>query len=321
VSFVLLGLVIRFVQQRSQVLFLLPLFLLLELDHGNGGLIPTVSKEALDDVGGISRAVQKRQAPNEPPVRVGAAQPDLRVYAVHSPERLVRDLHLFLYSNDAGRGHIDSFDINSSAEEWRVMNTFYTRKAPPFDKTLKFFDVGLRVASETAPPVRGETVLADTADHGFSLVQLQSKPRAYLASVHKVRDFDAALRRLRIGLPDDTVVWEDGPDLVSGGGTVQWKSAAPEKLELDVNATSDSALVVADAFAVGWKATLDGKETPIYPVDGAARGVVVPAGKHSVSMTYRAPGLVAGIVLTLLGLIATILVYVAGQRERRRVWL
>jgi hypothetical protein len=318
-TFVLLAVVIRFVQQRPQLLFLLPVFLFLELDHGNGGLIPTVSKAALDDVGSISRQVQARQQPNEPPVRVGAAQPDLRVYSLR-PERLVRDLHLFLYSNDAGRGHVDTFDINSSAEEWRVMNTFYTRKAPPYDKSLKFFSVGLRVASELAPPVRGETVLGPS-DHGFTLVSLAAKPRAYLANAHNVRDFDAALRRVRLGLPDDAVVWEGGPDLAAGGGTVQWKSAAPEQLDLDVNATGDSALVVADAFAIGWKATIDGKETPIYPVDGAARGVMVPSGHHQVSMSYRAPGLVAGIAITLLGLIATALVFVTGQRSRRRVWL
>jgi hypothetical protein len=38
-------------------------------------------------------------------------------------------------------------------------------------------------------------------------------------------------------------------------------------------------------------------------------------------MSYRAPGLVAGIAITLLGLIATALVFVTGQRSRRRVWL
>lgn len=46
-------------------------------------------------------------------------------------------------------------------------------------------------------------------------------------------------------------------------------------------------LVLSEQYFPGWKAYVDGKETPIYCADGLLRGVVVPQGKHVVEFQYR----------------------------------
>jgi uncharacterized membrane protein YfhO len=45
--------------------------------------------------------------------------------------------------------------------------------------------------------------------------------------------------------------------------------------------------VLTDTWYPGWRATVDGRETPIHEAYGALRGVVLPAGAHTVEFRYR----------------------------------
>lgn len=45
-------------------------------------------------------------------------------------------------------------------------------------------------------------------------------------------------------------------------------------------------LVVTDAYWPGWRATLDGRDTPIYRADGVVRGIAVPQGDHEIRFRY-----------------------------------
>jgi uncharacterized membrane protein YfhO len=48
-------------------------------------------------------------------------------------------------------------------------------------------------------------------------------------------------------------------------------------------------LVLNDAFAPGWTATVDGKDVEIFPVNYLARGLWVAAGEHTVIFQYHTP--------------------------------
>jgi len=64
-------------------------------------------------------------------------------------------------------------------------------------------------------------------------------------------------------------------------------------------------VVVADAFAPGWRASLDGRDVPILRADGLFRAVTVDAGEHEIEMTYRPPEVRAGILLSLAAIVVT----------------
>jgi len=77
-----------------------------------------------------------------------------------------------------------------------------------------------------------------------------------------------------------------------GAWEIAWRSPRAERL------------VVAETFAPGWQAAADGRPLPVVPVDGVLLGVPVGAGEGSLALTYRPPGLAAGAVASLLGLLA-----------------
>ncbi len=73
-----------------------------------------------------------------------------------------------------------------------------------------------------------------------------------------------------------------------------------------VTAPQDGVVMYSVTYDKGWSATVDGKsaETVIIDKDsegedGALLGVKVPAGTHTVEITYQAPGQTAGLVISL----------------------
>ncbi|WP_375768388.1 YfhO family protein [Archangium gephyra] len=134
-------------------------------------------------------------------------------------------------------------------------------------------------------------------------------PRAYLATPVCVADESAARALLgsRSFQPGQQAILECAPETPrpeaapgSGPlGQVRFLHHAPESVELEVEARAPSALVLNDAWYSGWSAAVDGQPTPILPANVLVRGVLVPAGTHRVTFTYRTPGLRLGAFISL----------------------
>ncbi len=62
--------------------------------------------------------------------------------------------------------------------------------------------------------------------------------------------------------------------------------------------------MLADTLLPGWTATVDGEQAPILTADFAFRAVRLPPGEHEVAFRYAAPGLRAGAIASLVGLLA-----------------
>jgi hypothetical protein len=85
-----------------------------------------------------------------------------------------------------------------------------------------------------------------------------------------------------------------------GEDAVRVVSYEPNALELGVRTHGTGLLVAAETEYPGWKAWVDGRETPIHRVDVALRGVVVPDGEHRVRMEFRPEVLWIGLAVTAL---------------------
>lgn len=107
------------------------------------------------------------------------------------------------------------------------------------------------------------------------------------------------------------------PTEASKAGKVDVVTYSPEYIDVKSYSETATTLFVADAFADGWRAKIDGEEVPIYPGLIAGRAIPVPAGEHRVELTYKTPGLRVGLVLSAIGWLAIIALAI-GSRWRRR---
>jgi hypothetical protein len=77
-----------------------------------------------------------------------------------------------------------------------------------------------------------------------------------------------------------------------------------ESVALRVEAACPGLLVLPDTYFPGWTARVDGRKLPIYPTDGAFRGVAVPEGTSRVELRYEPRQFSIGVILALAGLAA-----------------
>ena len=119
-------------------------------------------------------------------------------------------------------------------------------------------------------------------------------PRAYVVgAVRALPDREAVFEALRSpefrpgtevlseAVPPGTLPATPGP-----AGTAEVVEHTPNRVRIRVQAERAGALVLSDAYYPGWRATLNGAATRIFPAYYAFRAVLVPAGASEVEFTY-----------------------------------
>jgi len=96
-------------------------------------------------------------------------------------------------------------------------------------------------------------------------------------------------------------------------GSARVEEETPERVVLACDASVPAMLVLADTHAPGWSATVNGDPAHVYQVNARFRGVLVPAGASTVTMTYRPLPVLAGLAVSFLTLGALLLAALAGM--------
>lgn len=91
-----------------------------------------------------------------------------------------------------------------------------------------------------------------------------------------------------------------------GAGDVTWLHDQPGDTRLVVTVPEGGWLVLADAPFPGWQAIVDGQPVEWQAANVINRTLYLPAGKHTVTWRYYTPGLLAGLIGTLFGVILLI---------------
>lgn len=72
-----------------------------------------------------------------------------------------------------------------------------------------------------------------------------------------------------------------------GESTIVLKSYTPNRLVYEVDAVKDGVVVFSEIYYPDWQATIDGQEASIAQADYILRAMYIPAGKHTIEMTFR----------------------------------
>jgi hypothetical protein len=96
--------------------------------------------------------------------------------------------------------------------------------------------------------------------------------------------------------------------------TVTYRRPNPDRIEVDVTAPVDGYVRVLETPDAGWTATLDGRQAELLVADGFVSAVRVPAGSHSIHMTYATPGVALGAALSAVAAVVLAAVVVGAPR-------
>ena len=88
---------------------------------------------------------------------------------------------------------------------------------------------------------------------------------------------------------------------------IKLDSYSPDKLIYSSNSSMEGLAVFSEVYYEGWKATIDGKETEIIPVDYILRAINIPAGNHKIEFTFKPQTVKTTDVISYLGIIVILL--------------
>jgi hypothetical protein len=152
------------------------------------------------------------------------------------------------------------------------------------------------------PPPAVLRALPGARDRGHGVIELPGAlPFAYvvpLNEVQRVGTREEALLRTIARAPSPLAIIEEAgraPTASPLRDEVQADAALvpadvlsydTDALTLEATATSDGMLVVNETWYPGWRAWVDGQETPIFRANGLVRAVAIRAGRHRVTMRF-----------------------------------
>ncbi|HTF91247.1 MAG TPA: YfhO family protein [Planctomycetota bacterium] len=98
-------------------------------------------------------------------------------------------------------------------------------------------------------------------------------------------------------------------------GTLEIQDPSASRVTITTRDTPRGWLVLADAWYPGWRASIDGRDTPIEAVDHALRGVRLEAGNHEVRFEYAPSSLGRGALVSGLSLAILIALWWRGRAK------
>jgi hypothetical protein len=227
-----------------------------------------------------------------------------------------------IYSNS---GH---FGVKSSADLDNYINTLYLEKGVFSPNLLAAMNIKYIVTSLILNKTDGfelvKTVTSGKDSSAYVYKNVNWLPRAYfVAKGINFTDPQDVLGALSGFDPRKEVLLLDSPEFPEGGeGTVEIVNYESNRVQLETNSLKGGFLVLSDTFYPGWKAYVDGNETPIYRANYTYRAIHLTKGKHQIifvydPMSFRIGEIVSGSMFTIIIASGLLFVYL---HARKRLW-
>ncbi len=142
---------------------------------------------------------------------------------------------------------------------------------------------------------------------------LDNLPRAFVVHRARVLDDEAAIVAMldpSFRPEEEVILASDRHEVPSvhadSEDGVEILSYEPERIVISANLAEEGYLVLTDAHYPGWRALIDGVETPIYRANLLFRAVYLPAGQHRVEFIYDPLSFKLGAAISLVALLALV---------------
>lgn len=147
--------------------------------------------------------------------------------------------------------------------------------------------------------------------HVFSLTNYRvSKTIQDVIKTLKSPDFD----------PRQTVILEKNISLSKSSNSpddkVEIKNYGKTEVKIGANLKNNALIVLSDSFYPGWQAHIDGTKTEILAANINSRAVLVPAGNHLITFSYKPSLILFGLIITII----THLIFLAFLATRLMIY-
>lgn len=228
-----------------------------------------------------------------------------------------------------GRRHVRGFLpkgkhwIPVAAEDLSLGGTAEVRiRLDAFDGALKLRtnEAGAPVLSGMAPS--GDNLRLAYADDVAIWRNQNALNRIRFASESiVVPDGQERVALLQAQLPPEVVILSEQSSHLTNpaetGAVIREVRDASDHMDIVVESDGPGWLVVADALQNGWQASVNGVPTSLFHADHALVAVAIPEGNSVVSLSYKPPGLKAGLTISGLSLIVVVVLLASGFRNKR----
>ncbi len=151
----------------------------------------------------------------------------------------------------------------------------------------------------------GQTPVMNMLNTKYVIINPQGQPLQnpqrngvawFVNSVKEVESPDAEIKALgQVNLKSTAVLEQDELNQLSsqefgnGQGTIQLQSYDPEKMVYQAQSQTGGLAVFSEVYyPSGWTLKIDGEEAPLVKANYLLRAAYIPAGNHTVEMTYDA---------------------------------
>lgn len=103
----------------------------------------------------------------------------------------------------------------------------------------------------------------------------------------------------------------------SGEGEIKLNSYSPNKIELTTKTENPEILITSDQYDTGWNVNIDNKKTPLLKANLVFRGIEVPRGEHTITLTYQPKSFFYGSLISLISLFSLLCIAIFAWRKNR----
>lgn len=216
-----------------------------------------------------------------------------------------------------GVAHVASYETHADPQLLPLTRAF---QHDPI-KLWRLLGVRFTIQSDaTAQALPPRLVVRALPRYGVTVLRVPAPAaRVFLAArTAAVPDLAEALKRVQGSTFDPArhAVLEGGTTGENAGACALTEDRV-EALTVRCEAERDGWLIVTDAFATGWRATVDGRPRPVVRANGILRAIPVHAGSSTTRLTYDPPGLRVGRWISAASLLACAAALVALRRGAR----
>jgi hypothetical protein len=214
----------------------------------------------------------------------------------------------------------DGYDVFLLAHYTRIVGTL---GGPDRERRLGALAVNARVVTDqaerqrraawTIEPVSPAAPYAYWTDRVI-VVSSEEEALEKLPTILDVHPPAVLVVRERDNVGRGTVQAREQPPPSGRKADVRVLQDQPGRLHLRVRSETAGWLVVNEVWYPGWRATVDGTQTPIHRVNAGMRAIELPAGTHDVEFRYAPGSFRVGLVLSTAGFVLV----VGGALRRAR---